>query len=310
MKVEKAGIIFTDFDTRCLMSIRQCRAVQAIADYGSFAEAAHRLNLTQSAISMQVTSFEERLGVALFDRSFRPPRLTEAGRAVLTHARKVVAEYDGMLEALSDDRSQNVLRIGVVPTVVTSLLPSALIILRNRGTAAPTVTVTSALSGELAAAVERGELDAALIHQPSELPHGYVWREISRQKIVVIAPADTRESTLSTLFASQPYIRFNRAAWVAPLIEKRLRALDIEPTTTAEIQSVDAIRLLVSHGFGISVVPSVASAAENPSVRTLELGEPPLFRAIGFIMPVALAGRPVARIVGDAFAAAALGGKA
>jgi DNA-binding transcriptional LysR family regulator len=177
--------------------------------------------------------------------------------------------------------------------------------LRERGAAAPTVTVTSALSGDLAAAVERGELDAALIHEPRTLPPGYVWREVSRQKIVAIAPATTRETTLAELFASQPYIRFNRAAWVAPLIERRLEEMGLEPNATAEIQSIDAINHLVSLGFGISVVPSVAGAAENPSVKTLEFGEPPLFRAIGFIMPVALADRPIARIVGDAFAAAA-----
>ncbi|WP_051630332.1 LysR family transcriptional regulator [Afifella pfennigii] len=288
------------------MSIRQCRAVRAIADHGSFAAAARRLNITQSAISMQVTSFEERLGVTLFDRTHRPPRLTEAGRLVLAHARAIVGEYDAMLEALSEDYAHGgALRIGVIPTVLTSLLPAALMVLRNRGATAPTVTVTSALSGDLATSVEHGELDAALIHRPKELRPGLVWREIKRQKIVVIAPGSTREPDLATLFAAQPYIRFNRAAWVAPLIERRLKEMGLEPNTTAELQSIDAIRLLVGLGFGFSIIPSVTDGADDPSLRMMEFGDPPLYRTIGFVMHASLAERPVARIVGDAFEKAA-----
>jgi len=280
--------------------------VQAIADHGSFAAAASRLNITQSAISMQVTSFEERLGVTLFDRSHRPPRLTEAGRVVLAHARKVVAEYDAMRDALSEEYAYGgALKIGVIPTVLTNLLPAALMVLRNRGTAAPTVTVTSALSGDLADAVELGELDAALIHKPQEMRPGLVWREIKRQKIVIIAPGTAREPDLHALFAAQPYIRFNRSAWVAPLIDRRLKQMGLEPNTTAELQSIDAIRLLVSLGFGISVIPAVAEGGDDPSVRTLEFGDPPLYRTIGFLMHASLADRPVARIVGDAFEKAA-----
>jgi DNA-binding transcriptional LysR family regulator len=292
-----------------MVSIRQCRAVLAIADHGSFASAARGLHLAPSAISMQVTGLEQSLGVALFDRSVRPPRLTDAGRIVVAHARKLVAENDAMLDDLAvAAKSSAALRIGVIPTVLTNLLPAALMILREKRRA-PTVTVISALSGDLKWAVERGEIDAALIHEPGEIREGYSWKEVTRHEIVAIAPPDTNEIDIGALFARHPYIRFNRAAWVAPLIEARLAEMGIEPKVSAELQSIDAIRLLVGLGFGVSIVPAVgASAAQTGAgpVRSLQFGDPPLFRRIGFFMQSALAARHVARVLVGAFDEAAL----
>lgn len=286
------------------MSIRQCRAVQAIADHGSFAAAARSLGLAPSAISMQITSFEESLGVSLFNRTSRPPKLTEAGLIVAQHSRTIVREYDMMLDALSLDFAHGAsMRIGVIPTVVTNLLPAAMMILRDHRSA-PKITVTSALSGDLMWAVDRGELDAALVHQPASVREGYVWREVMRQKVVVIAPPDSTETELEPLFRAHPYIRFNRSAWVAPLIEQRLDELGITVSATAEIQSIDAIRLLVSLGFGVSILPVVDEKTSTPSVRTIEFGTPLLYRRIGIYMSSVLSSRLVADAVVEAFAKA------
>ncbi len=287
------------------MSIKQIRAVRAIADHGSFAAAAKALNLAQSAISMQVTTFEESLGVQLFDRSHRPPRLTDAGRSVLDHARIILDEYDSMLDAVSQGRARGgMFRIGVIPTVLTALLPTALMTLRET---APriSVTVASAVSGDLMRSVDRGEVDAALIHEPDQLPEGYVWNEIARQEVVAIAPETAQEEELSSLLAAHPYIRFNRAAQVAPLIEARLATLGLDPLPIAELQSIEAIRLLVRLGFGVSILPSTGPAKPDEGLRRISIGDPAVFRRIGFFMRASLARRQVARVVADAFAKAA-----
>lgn len=286
------------------MSIRQCRALDAIAEHGSFAAAARALNVAQSAVSMQVAGMEQALGTALFDRSHRPPRLTDAGRMALAHARTIVREYDTMMASVGGrQQSGGAVRIGVIPTVLSTLLPNALIALRGepRG---PRLTVISALSGELVRAVEQGDLDAAVVHRPEHLPHRTEWRAIARQEIVVVAPATSVETDVHRLFAQHAYIRFNRQAWVAPLIEERLAALGLAPETGAEIESIEAIRLLVGLGFGLSVIPSTGPETD-PALRTLPFGDPPLYRQIGLLMRVPLALSPSGRRIGDAFASAA-----
>lgn len=77
-----------------VLSIDQVRVFLAIVDRGSFSAAARTLRRHQSAISYAVLNLEQQLGVALFDRSGKMPRLTAAGAALLTDARKATYSLD------------------------------------------------------------------------------------------------------------------------------------------------------------------------------------------------------------------------
>lgn len=68
------------------MQTRSLKSLVQISQVGSFAKAAEQLNMTLSALSMQIKSLELELGVNLFDRSVRPPRLTPIGRSILDEA--------------------------------------------------------------------------------------------------------------------------------------------------------------------------------------------------------------------------------
>ncbi|MDE0111500.1 MAG: LysR family transcriptional regulator [Albidovulum sp.] len=266
------------------MSILQLRALHAIGRYKSFALAAGALNVTQSAISMQISGLERSLGAKLFDRSKRPPRLTAAGEIALRYASSIVAEFEEMRIALGETHGfRNVLRLGAIPSVLTNILPRVLVALRE-DCPELTVNVASGLSGDLMAMVERGELDLALMHQPRKLGRVFAWHEVSSQKIVVLAPPQSKEATAEAIFSVRPYIRFNRNAWVAPMIEERLAELGLKPDTRAELQSIEAIHLMVQLGFGASVLPDVGDAGHsNSRLRKLEFGSPPIFRSIGLL---------------------------
>ena len=64
------------------MNLKQLEAFLAIARHGGFIEAAERLNLTQSTISVRIKELEQDLGVLLFDRSRRQIQLTPKGRCL------------------------------------------------------------------------------------------------------------------------------------------------------------------------------------------------------------------------------------
>ena len=78
------------------VSLDQLRTFVAAADEGSFSAAARRLRRTQSAVSETMANLEAQLGVTLFDRSSRYPRLTTEGVVLLADARSVVGGVDGM----------------------------------------------------------------------------------------------------------------------------------------------------------------------------------------------------------------------
>ncbi|MGD1876571.1 MAG: LysR family transcriptional regulator [Kiloniellaceae bacterium] len=292
------------------MSIRQFRSLLATSEYGSFAAAAKALNLTQSAVSMQVAALEQTLGAKLFDRSHRPPRLTPAGEIALARARAILTQYDDIFDALSTARPyRGTFSLGAIPTSLTNLLPAALMALRDKEPGL-TVKVTSELSGEMERMIERRELDAAVMHKPPEIADGFAWQDIARQRVVIVAPPDSVEEEAAEIFAVYPYIRFNRAAWVAPLIEARFESLGIVPNTSAEIQSIEAIHVMVGLGFGVSVLPDVSpdSFIHSP-LRTLDFGTPPIHRTVGLLSRADMSKKNARRVIGEVFCEVAGAGR-
>lgn len=78
------------------LTLDQLRVLLAVVEAGSFSAAARRLRRVQSAVSQAMANLEAQLGVAVFDRSTRIPRLTEAGRGVVVAARRVCGEVDAL----------------------------------------------------------------------------------------------------------------------------------------------------------------------------------------------------------------------
>ncbi len=87
--------MLADMDTHALSAFIE------VADTGSFSRAGERLHLSQPAISKRIAALEDALGQPLFDRVGRRIDLTDAGRTLLPHARRVLAELEDARRALS-----------------------------------------------------------------------------------------------------------------------------------------------------------------------------------------------------------------
>lgn len=237
------------------MSIRQLRTLIAIADQGSFGAAAQVTYVTQSAVSMQMRALEEELRIELFDRARRPPTLNAYGRRLVERARDIVALYDRMVDAASDAHDlSGTLTLGAVPTSFTGLVPKALAAMR---TAYPNlqINVVTELSAPLVELLQKGELDAAVLTQPTQGVDGVTWRTVAVEQLVVVAPVDAPGSDAREILTSHPYIRFSRRAWVGRTVEQALREANITVRVTMELDTLEAISIMVLHGLGASIVP-------------------------------------------------------
>ena len=266
------------------MSLRALRSFLAVARHGSFVAAAGALGITQSAVSLQMRSLEGELRSTLFDRSRRTPTLTAAGRALLPRAGEIVARYDILASALAGGDLAGTLQLGAVPTVQSGVLPDALLALRDQHPDIQ-VRVVAGLSAELAQQVERGTLDAACVSEPvGRLPRGVVWREFARERLVVIAPAGAEAASERVILEAHPFIRFNRRAWAGRLIDDQLRARGISVNDAMELDSLEAIALMVSKGLGVSVVPERAAGIALPArIVRRPFGPKPLVRRLGLV---------------------------
>jgi len=108
------------------LDLDQLQTFCAIADCGSFTEAARRVHKTQSAVSMQIKRLEERLKHALFVREGRTVSLTSEGDALYTRARRMLRINAEILDAFSDDDLVGNIRFGVPDDYAVRLLPIVL----------------------------------------------------------------------------------------------------------------------------------------------------------------------------------------
>ncbi len=262
------------------MELRPLRTLVSIADQGSFAAAAESLGLTQSAISLQIKGLEESLGRPLFDRSHRPPQLTDEGRHLVVEARQILSLYDRIFDSSVEGLLTGDLVLGAVPTALGSIMPPALAALRTQHPQLA-IRVTSGLSDELAEQLRAGRLDAALASEPQHLPDGLRSRPIRQDPLVVIAPMETKGKTDRELLEGSPFIQFSRRAWAGEEIDRALRERGIAVRRVMEIDSLEAIIEMVRHRLGVSVVPlPYGRRPETLGLRALPFGSPPLTRTL------------------------------
>ncbi|QDU65920.1 LysR substrate-binding domain-containing protein [Engelhardtia mirabilis] len=115
-------------------TVRQLEYVLAVAEHLHFRRAAEACGVTQPALSAQIQTLEELLGVQLFERNRRQVLLTATGRQVVARARDIVSAVDGLFSAVASGREPLVgtLRMGVIPTIAPYLLPRVIPGLRSR----------------------------------------------------------------------------------------------------------------------------------------------------------------------------------
>jgi DNA-binding transcriptional LysR family regulator len=275
------------------MNLRQLRTLSTILDRGSFAAAADHIGLSHAAVSVQMNQLETTLAADLFDRSSRPVTLTADGVRIAQLAGEVLDKVDNLRLEASGAKTSGAVSIGFIPTCVHHLLPRVLDAIRNTFPDLQ-VSVKSGLSGELAAAVVRRELDFALVTTPlAEIPELDI-TPIASEPFYVIGPPGTAVDSDANLLRSLPYISFNKRTWVGQHIAAKLQQRGIHIQTAIEIDSLEAIENLVADGFGVSIVPLRLHAADQPPrLVRIPFGNPVDTRQLTLIRHI---GKPPSRL--------------
>ena len=143
------------------LDLTALRAFVAVADAGGVTKASGYLNLTQSAVSMQIKRLEDMLGIGLFDRVTRRLVLTGPGEQMLGYARRMLDLNDEVLTRLTASDYEGVLTLGVPHDIVYPSIPR---VLHRLAVDFPRVKVqlVSSYTERLKRMFARGEVDAIL----------------------------------------------------------------------------------------------------------------------------------------------------
>ena len=229
------------------MDIRTLYTLIAIADCGSFAEAGNRIGLSLSAVSMQVRALEEELEIAIFDRSRRPPVLTDAGLALVHRARpdRALGKHERGAEeghrrgpAQAGQRAYLRLR-----RTAAGAAPSA-----EAGHGLE-VHVTTGLTHDLERAVHHRQLDVAIVTEP-EVPRSDLdFLPFVDEQLVVIAHRSVKGASDQEVLEQTPYVRFNRLARVGHLVQEEILRRQIVVRSTMEIDNLEGVVAMVANGW-------------------------------------------------------------
>ena len=255
-----------------MLTLRQLTYFRALAMHRHFGQAAAACNVSQPALSVQIRDLETRLGGALVERRAREVLLTGFGTDVLERTQAVLAAVDA-LEELGHSRAGQAgrLRLGLIPTVAPYLLPGVLAALRAADIQRD-VQVQEAKTEALLARLAAGDIDAALVALPVEGVHVV---PLFEDRFVLAGAGSGLEALPDALdpdgLGSGRLLLLEDGHCLADqaleVCNRDRRHKHIEMTAS----SLATLIRLAAEGFGMTLLPEIAIAAETAGLDRLAL---------------------------------------
>jgi DNA-binding transcriptional LysR family regulator len=271
------------------MHIETLKVFCDLADTGSFSLAASKNFITQSAVSQQIRSLEERYGRELVERSKGHVRLTQAGE-VLYHASKEILqkyrEIEDSLQTLSRSVSGTV-RVATVYSVGLYELSSPL---KRYLQAFPDVNVHLEYSraNNIYEDVSRGDIDLGIVAYPSKRPQILVTPFREDRLVLICAPQHpfARQQRISIKkLDGEKFVGFERDIPTRRALDRLFRRHGIKIHYVTEVDNIETIKRVVEIGSGIAIVPElcVLQEVKNDTLKAVQFTDEVVMRPLGII---------------------------
>jgi DNA-binding transcriptional LysR family regulator len=282
---------------RFRMDLRHLRYFLAVAEERHITRAAARLGLQQPPLSQQIHALEKELGTKLFIRLPRGVELTPAGEGFLEEARAVLSGVDRAAARARAAAMGQRGRISIGLTTSSSLHPGVTRMLRAYAESHTAVALdlhANSAAG-LTEALLRQDVQVAIIRAAVARPADLVFRELTREDMLVALPADHHLIKRSASGENAPVplralagermilVRRHAAPGMYGNVVDACNKAGFEPLIVAEVEQMLIGINLVAAGVGISLVP--ASIRE---VRQEGIAYCPVLDAPSLVAPLTL----------------------
>src|ERR1039458_9314444 len=269
------------------------RVFRVVADALNYRRAADELHLTQPAVTAQIRSLEESLGIALFDRIGRDTNLTQAGATLLQYVRQIEAITNDAIAALAPFGGQEgaELSIGASHTIAVYLLPKTLPRLLREWPKLR-LHVIGGSTHEVLQALTTHQIGVALIEAPAYRPDLKI-EAFGEDELTLVVKPDHRWAKKPVLRAAElvqePILLREVGSGMRQFVEEYLErngVLRQQLRTSIDINSTEGIISAVEAGLGIGFVPRLAleRALEQGSVRAIQLENGPIRRELSIAL--------------------------
>jgi LysR family transcriptional activator of nhaA len=252
-----------------MINFGHLRYFWAVAHEGSLTRAAAALNVSQSAVSVQIQKLEDTLGRPLFERRGRRLVLTDAGRSALDHA-DAIFEIGGRLQRSMRSDAQparHVVRVGAVATLSRNFQLAFLSPALRRDDVG--ITIRSGSLRVLLRQLESHQLDVVLSNVAPPRDQGLPWLAhlVARQSVSLVGHPARMGGTRNwrQLLRREPLVVPTTESGIRAGLDLLLHAQGIAPTFAAEVDDMAMLRLLLRQDVGLGIVPSIVVRDELAS---------------------------------------------
>lgn len=248
------------------LDFKQLEAFVAAVEEGSFSNAADRLQLSQSMVTIHIRNLERELGARLLNRTTRSMELSADGRAFYAYAREMLRlNRESLMSLCRVDRDQSVVEI-VAPRFITRYYLSDLVVDFKRLHPEIAFKFIPGSNAEMHAKLENDGCPFAFCNMKL-LESDYAVKHIGTADLVVIAPDDARFRSLAgkpfpaALFGEFPMITRSGTSTLQQefMRWKKQTIPDVRLRVAADVDDTETIKRLVSAGVGISVITDFAA---------------------------------------------------
>lgn len=242
------------------MELRQLEYLVAVVEEGSFTRAAQRERVAQPAVSAQIRRLERMVGQQLLTRSSREVRLTEAGAALLPHARAALAAVRAAQHAVDEvvDIVRGAVAIGTVtlhPVDVAALMADF-----HRDHPQVELTLLTDNSDELLVGLADGRLDLAIVSVAADvMPDGLdgvpITDEIIEAAVALDHPLRRRATVTLPELCQLPLISLPVGTGLRSRLDEACAAAGVRPRIGFEATNPQELADLARHGLGVAILP-------------------------------------------------------
>jgi LysR family nitrogen assimilation transcriptional regulator len=264
------------------MDLQQIAYFIRVAELGSFSRAASELNLTQPALSRQVSLLEQELKQHLLHRHGRGVEPTEAGRRFLGHGKALLDLAERAKEDLRNLKTTPSGRVvlGLPPRVAHVLTPHLVGTFRRRFPEG-SIAIAEGLSAQIREWLVNGRVELALLYDPPAAPQLH-YQTLFREEMLLVGVASGRTRLPAHIaiesLRNYPLILPSMPNAIRKLVEHACRSKDIPLNIVAEVDAVHTTLVLASEGHGYAVLPrsAVEMADDKSRLRYACIGKPPV----------------------------------
>ena len=264
-------------------------AFVTVAEFGNFTRAGQHLNLSQTAVTHRITKLEQNLGVKLLQRSTREVMLTRAGSGLLPRLKSILGDLNGELLRVRIEAARTdvpLLTIACLPTIAMQILPSALVLFKERNPAVMVRTLDTS-AAEIAPLITQGVAEFGLTIMAAgneELVTEPLFTEDYLLVCPLGHPLGKRREVCWSDISRETLIRVSQHTANRYIVDQALGEKSETMNWAFEVQhTLTAVRL-VQAGLGLAVMPrSGVEGLRSEDISYTPLTGPRITRTIGIL---------------------------